>query len=368
MTLFFKFIDFLNAYPYIYIFFACLLSCLTIFLTVKINIVRKLFLSFSMFFFMLFFIELILSLYLLPIATKPIELYNKPNNYFPDSGTRYQVSEILLNNGHRKWFLVDKNYPEFKNNFANKKNIVLEAIYTIDENGLRYTKSNINSEETYLFMGCSFVFGACVNDEQTLPYYFSQALDFNKKIINAGQDSKGINRALSFLKSNFFDDIFEKSKIKNIIYLYMDDHISRAFRYNIPSDNMIYENGEVSEIQQPFKLIKKVFIKSLIYNRFFYNFIENNSRKFYLNKIKQQFLNMNEVVQKKYKSNLIVLMWSSQKELEDLFIKNNIDFIEIYKYLDLKTDIVKGDGHPNPSCNKKMSDILLTYLKNRGDL
>lgn len=368
MTMFFKLINFLNVYPYVYIFFVCFLLCLGMIFIVKKNIVRKLFLSFSAFFFMIFLIEFILSFYLFPVATKPIELYNKTSTYFPAKGTMYQVSEILLNDGSRQWFRVDTNYLKLRNDFISEKNIVFEAIYTIDENGLRYTKSDINSNETYLFTGCSFVFGACVNDDQTLPYYFSKALGFSKKIINAGQDSRGINRALSFLKSNFFDHIVEKSKVKNIIYVYMADHISRAFRYDIPSDNMIYENGEVSEIRQPFEFIKKTFIKSLIYKRFFYGFIENISQKFYLNTIKRQFLEMNDVVQKNYKSHLIVLMWDSQKELEDFFTKNNIDFIEIYKHLDLETDIIKEDGHPNHSGHKKMSDILVNYLKNRGVL
>jgi len=363
-----KIFIYLNSYPFI-IYFFCISFVFIISIAFSVNVLyKKIFLIISAVFIVLSIYEVYLSFNMSPIYTKPVEIYNKRKSYFPIKGEQYQVSEILLNNNKRKCFLIKDNYNSEKNNFIGKNRLIFEAIYTIDENGLRYTKSNVNANESYLFLGCSFAFGACVNDDQTLPYYFSEKLNFDKKVINGGQDAKGINRALSFLKNDFFADIIKGSDLREGFYIYNNDHIARAFRYRIPFDNIIYENGKEYEIDQPFKLIKKVFTRSLIYDRLFSNFIEIYSHRFYLDKTKEHLLDMNNIVKNKYGSNLIIVMWNHHEDLEKFFEENNIDFFNVYKYLDLKEDIIKEDGHPSSSAHKKTANLLIEYLKNKGEL
>ena len=275
---------YINNYPFVWIFFLFAILFAFLSIVLKIKITKKIFVALSSLFFALFVIETILSFYILPFVTTPVELHNKRNSYFPQKGYIYKVAEIALDNKDRGWFLIDENYNETRNNFAKNNNIVIESIYTIDENGLRYTKSSRNSEDAYLFLGCSFMFGACVNDDETLPYLFSKEFNFEKKVINAGQDGRGINRAYSILANKeYLKEILGKSKLKCVFYEYMKDHVGRAFRYNMPSDIMIYENGKEYEIEQPFKIVKKIFTKCLIYERCFYDIVEKKSYSFYIN-------------------------------------------------------------------------------------
>lgn len=303
-----------------------------------------------------------------PFPTEPAELYNKTNSYFPKKSNSYKVAEILLDNRNRKWLLVDDGYYIEKNNFVSNNKILFEAVYTIDENGLRYTYSNENSDETFIFLGCSYVFGACINDNETLPYLFSKALNFSKKVINAGQDARGINRAYSFLKGDFLKKLLKESKAKYIFYEYMGDHIYRAFRYHVPSDVMLYDHGKQFEVNQPFKIVKKIFTRCLIYERCFSNFVEEISFNFYRDYIQKILLNMYNISKEQYDANFVVIMYDREEKLEEYFLVNGIDFIKAYEYLDYNNDVIAYDGHPNVKANKKIVDLLITYIKNKGEL
>jgi hypothetical protein len=60
------------------------------------------------------------------------------------------------------------------------------------KNGFRYTKGNKNSKESYVFLGCSYTYGDALNHNETLPYYFSKLMNFQKNILNCGVCSKGL--------------------------------------------------------------------------------------------------------------------------------------------------------------------------------
>ncbi|MFA6914111.1 MAG: hypothetical protein WCQ83_02795, partial [Endomicrobiia bacterium] len=63
---------------------------------------------------------------------------------------------------------------DFINDYDKNREYIYNAIYNCYTNGLRYTKCNQKADKAYVFLGCSMVFGEGVNDNQTLPYYFSK--------------------------------------------------------------------------------------------------------------------------------------------------------------------------------------------------
>lgn len=361
--------SYINNYPFVLIFFLCVIVFVFFGIIFKAKIIKKIFIVFSSFFFALFVTEMMLSFYMQPIIMKPIELYNKRSSYFPQKGNSYQVSEVVLDNGDRDWFLVDKNYYKTKSNFAENNDIVIETIYTLDENGLRTTKSNDESKDAYLFLGCSFMFGACINDNETLPYLFSEKFNFERKVINAGQDARGINRAYSILANrDYLKGLIGKSQLKYVFYEFIEDHINRAFRYNMPSDVLIYENKKEYEVNQPFKFVKKVFTSSLIFERCLNEFIEAKSFHFYIKYINNTFRKMYNISKEYYGADFVVVMWDRNKDIEDYFIENNIDFIKAYKILNYEKDIVEFDGHPNIKGNKKMVGLITDFINEKGEI
>ena len=50
--------------------------------------------------------------------------------------------------------------------------LIYDVDYTISDRRVRVTRGNPNGD-TWLFMGCSNMFGEGVNDDETLPAYFS---------------------------------------------------------------------------------------------------------------------------------------------------------------------------------------------------
>ena len=110
---------------------------------------------------------------------------------------KQSFSEIFFNDFY-KYLSKDNNVrllnkkfeyvPNTKVNSIRKDDneAIYNIIYTIDEFGNRFCKSNKNAKVTYVFMGCSMVFGIGLEDDETLPYYFSKILNFNSNVINIG--------------------------------------------------------------------------------------------------------------------------------------------------------------------------------------
>ena len=69
-----------------------------------------------------------------------------------------------------------------------------------------------------------------------------------------------------------------------------------------------------------------------------------------------------------YGADFVVIMWDSNKEIEDYFDENKIDFIKAYKILDYENDIVEFDGHPNVKGNKKIVGLIMDFLKKKGEI
>lgn len=102
-------------------------------------------------------------------------------------------------------------------------NIILDAKYTINKYGFRHTRSNENADETYLFIGCSFTFGDMLSDNETLPYYFSEALVFTKAVINLGVMGWGPNQSLRDVEAECHLSKYSHKKVKHVFFTLNDD-------------------------------------------------------------------------------------------------------------------------------------------------
>jgi hypothetical protein len=81
------------------------------------------------------------------------------------------------------------------------KRLIYHVVYTISDRGVRVTKGNPNGD-TWLFMGCSVMFGSGVNDDETLPSYFSADLDYQANVVNLGFQGYGPHQMLRSLETD----------------------------------------------------------------------------------------------------------------------------------------------------------------------
>jgi hypothetical protein len=245
--------------------------------------------------------------------------------------------------------------------------VVFDVVLSIYANGFRYTKGDIDSDEAYVFLGCSNTFGHGLSDNETLPYYFSQHFNFQKNIVNCGQGGRSINTAINILQSNVLNSfIKEDTKIKYFVYSMLDAHINRNFKIascEAANDNFLYKNGQLKRVPQPFGMFKIIFAKSFIFSKVFLNMIEEHNKMYYQDYMLKSFNKLNEIVEKKYKSKLIIMIWT----------QCNIDFIERLKktkfhliflpeFLHSNEYEILKDGHPNAQANKKIADILIKHI------
>jgi hypothetical protein len=269
----------------------------------------------------------------------------------------------------------------------NSRNIDYNGKYTIDKNSLRLS-TNTNENYNTIFLGCSFMFGEGLDDEETLPSQLNKIN--NLKSINLGVSGYG------FLQSKHKAKKFINVDVKNVIYFSLPmTHSSRDKGYanDLKSYSQEREDNKINNILN--KKIKKneekdIFFKKII-NRFNDHliFISNIPETFATIRLikrfyRSYFSNYDYNYTKEYYENL----YNYKKELENLGIqfyivvfdyelekKSNIakELKEIFKEnLFLTSDIFKGihkdefllkytfkiDGHPNYLFNLELAEYL----------
>lgn len=248
--------------------------------------------------------------------------------------------------------------------FANNLEKEEDVVYSQYDNKLRYTKGKMNSENTYVFLGCSFVFGMGLNDENTVTYYFSKLMNFTANVINCGIPGHSINTSKNILNNDLVYDLCPNKKINHFFYLLIYEHYARNFRILDPSDNMMYENGEYNRVKQPLGLFKIIFARSYIFRKIFLPVIDKYNEKFYIDYEIQCLKEIEKIIQEKYNSKLTIIVWPGiQSQILDKLIKEKFDVIFLKAYFRLKRkEYQLPDGHPTAKANKEIAQILYNHI------
>ncbi|MBL4655272.1 MAG: hypothetical protein JKY33_05565 [Bacteroidia bacterium] len=296
----------------------------------------------------------------------------------------------LLNTKKNNEVLIQENYvlqdsllgykPKPDKKVHSKKIIkditVYDVTYTIDKYGRRYTPTDSSTKNRFaIFFGCSHVFGAGVNDNETLPYYFG-TLDDNYHSYNYGFLGYGPQQMLALLESGALTDQIQKNN-GVALYLFTDDHVQRAVGsmtvYNLWGENMPYY-----VIDDDTLLRKGNFTTGRSFISFIYKILGKSNIVDYFNisfpiKINNEHLNLTALVIAKaadyYKSqfnndNFYVLFKPESKyvnALAPMLNDRNVNFLD-YTNLFNKTDsamYIIGDGHPSAEANKRLAKKLV---------
>jgi len=325
-------IAFINSYLFVFIFFIIFLIFLFLSFLIKNKILKKISILFSSFFLSIFLAELVLS-----IVNDKIYKYDYSENIFQ-----------LEDNG-----FIEQTHKGIKDN-----QVIFDVEYKKYKNGFRYTKCNEESLNTYVFMGCSFMFGWGLNDDETLPYYFSQITNFKNNIINCAYIGRSSNTALNILNSNILDKFkTEKSDIKVFVYNIMLHSAMRNFQF-IGNIDWVYKDGNYMEPKQPYGNILKYFSKSYIFYYVFLDFFNKFNQSFYDDYLIQSLYKMKDIIEHKYNSHFLILVYGDiYNELNDKF---DVIYIKNFKTISDK------DGHPSSQANKTTANIIFNHLKEKN--
>ena len=101
-----------------------------------------------------------------------------------------------------------------------------DVSYTISDRRVRVTRGDPNGD-TWLFMGCSVMFGEGVNDDETLPAYFSADLGYQANVVNLGFHGYGPHQMLRSLELDLPRPLVH-GVVRQVVYEGVWSHALRA--------------------------------------------------------------------------------------------------------------------------------------------
>ncbi len=236
-------------------------------------------------------------------------------------------------------------------------NVVYDVVYTSDKSSFRQTKGNIKAN-TYIFMGCSYMFGVGVNDNETIPYYFSQLSDFKYNVINAAFPSTATYISYALLDSNKLIECVD-TKIEYIIYEFFSDHIYR----NLVGSNIVYkiDAGNLVKVEKGEPI--EIFTNKILQSKY---------KEKGLNLTIKLLEEMNKLAAEKYNSKFLVVLYEFydhdnitkdlKTALDELNIENIYTNIRINNNIDYY--VIKRDDHLTKNANKEIAQRIYNYIFN----
>ncbi len=254
-------------------------------------------------------------------------------------------------------------YPINNNKSVSAEKKQNSLFYSEYDNKFRYTQSNRYSKFSYVFLGCSFTFGDFLNDDNTLPYYFSELMNFQSNVINCGVQGHGLNTANNILKNDLIYDLCPGRNIDYFFYSLIDEHNVRNFRILDPSDNKVYSSGTYVGVKQPFGIFKIIFARSYIFRKVFLPLIDKYNEEFYADYSIKAFKEMEQIIKEKYKSKLTIIIWPCvKKELIVKLMDEKFDIVLLPRYFNSREYGYRLDDlHPSAKANEEIAQILYNH-------
>jgi hypothetical protein len=316
------------------------------------------------------FLSLSISELLFCITSCPILVKNRAEHIYKLDDLQLKTLRYLSILGVNDKIVFEDTNTNIDNIIKDKSKIVFDTKVQIYNNSFRYTKGNSNSDISIVFLGCSNTYGSGLNDNQTLPFYFSEKYNFDINVLNCSICGAGINIAYNIINSGVLNKLLinKKSQIKYFIYSAINEHIERSFRiacFDFSDDNFILENGKFVRAKEPLGFLKVIFKKSYIFHKFFIDFINKKNKVFHEQYFVERTIKMKNLAKEKYNAELIVILWPDiEEKIIEKLKKENINLIILDKKFYKEEYRIKNDGHPNEKANKEIAQILFDYINN----
>jgi hypothetical protein len=254
------------------------------------------------------------------------------------------------------------------------------VVYTTDSNGYRITPdpSDSASSECLLFLGCSYTWGAGVNDDESMPYLVASLT--GKKTYNMGVSGYGPHQVLASIEFDQFPKPMNCSP-KVAVFQTIYDHIHRTAglgqhgrsgpKYILSENNELEYLGQLSDINldKDTRSIREIlFGKSYAYQEYVIDRhrISDGEVKLYLEivaevkrKLKEKFPGIK----------FVILYWddedqSYQKELDEKLSGIADEYVRITEVIPDINNVhrekysLHNDYHPNAVAHQAIAKYL----------
>lgn len=233
-----------------------------------------------------------------------------------------------------------------------------------------YNEENVGYK-SIIFTGCSFVYGAGLEENQTISYKTSKLL--KNPVYNLGFPSKAINTTIAAIHYGIFDSIV-KVPPKTVLYNYADFHLQRLVMPNVfwEINEFLYRlnSGELERKRPPF-IVSRFSILSMIRKNLHYSFLDNSKyyKNYIKNLLKAHFIEMKKLLNEKYGDfKFIILVYEKSPIFEEMASDMEKEgFIILRTYDDFGIDTRRNifhlrDGHPNETAWDIIVPQLVKYL------
>ena len=284
------------------------------------------------------------------------------------SGVRYYIMGGPLGYGPRPGVRVVS-----RKTFGNQA--IYDVDYTISDRRVRVTRGNPNGD-TWLFMGCSIMFGEGVNDDETLPAYFSADLGYQANVVNLGFHGYGPHQMLRSLELDLPRPLIHGA-VRQVVYEGIWSHARRAAgkviwdpygpSYALSRDGVTYVGpfnnhltGFMIEVLDKSQLFRFVLDRTLYSVSVTDEDIERYAR--ILERSSQLSL-------KKYGAGFLVVFRDGNEEpsrrIMQRLRKTNLQILplsEVIPRSDWTGLTFPNDGHPKPEYNRRLAAALAARL------
>ncbi len=153
---------------------------------------------------------------------------------YPYCGSGRQFSQFALDNIKSNYLLKYKSFDKNYNNLTFRKT----------------AGSQFSSKKPVVIFGCSYAYGANLNEEQIFSYKLSKYL--SRKVYNRAYSGWGPQNMLyQVRRADFYNTVKEEPEA--VIYLFMDGHLYRTLREVWTFENQIFFNYSNDKLtQSPF--------------------------------------------------------------------------------------------------------------------
>jgi hypothetical protein len=250
--------------------------------------------------------------------------------------------------------------------------LIYDVVYTISDRGVRVTRGNPNGD-TWLFMGCSITFGEGVNDDETLPAYFSAHLGYQANVVNLGFHGYGPHQMLRSLELDLPRPLLH-GVVRQVVYQGIGNHAWRAAgharwdlygpSYALSRDGVTYVGpfrnqlaGSILKVLQKSDFFQFVLDRTLFQVRVSDEDIERYAR--ILERSAQLSL-------KQYGAGFLVVFRDRDNELSRRILqrlrKTTLQVLVLSEVIPRRDwaglRIHPSDGHPKPEFHRKLATAL----------
>ena len=263
--------------------------------------------------------------------------------------------------------------------------MLFDGCSVTNDYGYRETRGNPESREAYIFMGCSVTYGYGLNDDQTMPHYFSEALGFEKRIVNLALSGYGVHQALRELETGYrlAPAGLGPGGVKGVFFGLIDGHIERMDNPRYPeTPYYVMRNGQAayagsykehtgaSASSRLYLLLERGRLYPLLRERLAVKYA--GERRAELWRITLAMLEaMNRICRTEYGLPLTVIYWDDHQPALARLAELGIRVIRVQDAFNASGDYspvkyMLHDGHPSAHANKILGRYVCDAIRQTG--